>query len=46
MDIGPEFLEPDGGPSTDMMPDGLHPNTRGYPIWADVIIDTVRERMV
>jgi lysophospholipase L1-like esterase len=45
MDIGPAFLEPDGTLSTEVMPDGLHPNTRGYRIWAEAIIDTVRELM-
>ena len=45
MDIGDAFLDPDGTLSTDVMPDGLHPNEQGYRIWADAIIDTVRELM-
>jgi lysophospholipase L1-like esterase len=45
MDIGPAFLEADGTLSTEVMPDGLHPNTHGYQIWADAIIDRVHELM-
>ncbi|MDR0902779.1 MAG: GDSL-type esterase/lipase family protein [Opitutaceae bacterium] len=37
LDIGPKFLEPDGTLSRDIMPDLLHPNERGYQIWADAI---------
>ena len=37
LDIGPKFLEPDGTLSRDVMPDLLHPNARGYQIWADAI---------
>jgi lysophospholipase L1-like esterase len=37
LDIGREFLEPDGTLSTDIMPDLLHPNARGFQIWADAI---------
>lgn len=37
LDIGPKLLEPDGTLSTDIMPDLLHPDTRGYQIWADAI---------
>ncbi|KQQ45269.1 hypothetical protein ASF61_20085 [Duganella sp. Leaf126] len=33
-DIGPAFLAPDGTLSTDIMPDLLHPNRKGYEIWA------------
>lgn len=45
MDIGDQFLDPDGTLPVDVMPDGLHPNGRGYQIWADAIIDTVHELM-
>ena len=37
MDIGPKFLQPDGTISAEIMPDFLHPNARGYQIWADAI---------
>ena len=45
MDIADAFLAPDGTLSTDIMPDGLHPNTVGYQIWANAIIDTVHDLM-
>jgi lysophospholipase L1-like esterase len=45
MDIGDKFLAPDGTLPTDIMPDGLHPNTQGYRIWADAISARVRELM-
>ena len=35
LDIGPKFLEKDGTLSKEIMPDRLHPNTRGYTIWAE-----------
>ena len=41
-DIGAKFLEPDGSMSTEVMPDGLHPSTKGYQIWADAIRDDVK----
>jgi lysophospholipase L1-like esterase len=37
LDIGSKFLEPDGKLSEDIMPDPLHPNLKGYRIWADAI---------
>lgn len=45
MDIGDQFLDADLTLPVDVMPDGLHPNARGYQIWADAIIDTVHELM-
>ncbi|KQS02215.1 hypothetical protein ASG11_15695 [Sphingomonas sp. Leaf357] len=44
LDVGPEFLAPDGTLPGDLMPDYLHPNARGYQIWADAMkreIDTL-----
>jgi N-acetylglucosamine-6-sulfatase len=43
MDIGDRFLAADGTLPTDIMPDGLHPNLRGYRIWADAISSRVKE---
>jgi lysophospholipase L1-like esterase len=43
MDIGPKFLQPDGTLSKDIMPDLLHPNEKGYEIWAEAIEGRVRE---
>jgi lysophospholipase L1-like esterase len=37
LDIGQRFLEPDGTLSKEIMPDLLHPNEKGYEIWADAI---------
>lgn len=37
LDIGSRFLSPDGTLSGDVMPDYLHPNAKGYQIWADAI---------
>ena len=45
MDIGDKFLAPDGTLTTDIMPDGLHPNLKGYKIWADAISARVKELM-
>jgi lysophospholipase L1-like esterase len=45
MDIGNKFLTADGTLTTEIMPDGLHPNLRGYRIWADAISGRVKELM-
>jgi lysophospholipase L1-like esterase len=37
MDIGSKFLQPDGTLTAEIMPDFLHPSTKGYVIWADAI---------
>ena len=37
VDFGDKFLSPDGSLSPDIMPDYLHPNAKGYQIWADAI---------
>ena len=37
LDVGAKFLEPDGTLSKTIMPDLLHPNEKGYEIWADAI---------
>jgi lysophospholipase L1-like esterase len=34
LDIGGKFLDADGTLPKDIMPDGLHPNPKGYEIWA------------
>ncbi|HPZ83072.1 MAG TPA: platelet-activating factor acetylhydrolase IB subunit, partial [Thermogutta sp.] len=43
VDIGPAFLTIDGILPKDIMPDLLHPNTRGYSIWAAAIEPYVAE---
>ena len=34
VDLTPKFLDADGNIPKEIMPDGLHPNTKGYEIWA------------
>lgn len=43
MDIGQKFLDADGTISKDIMPDYLHPNAKGYEIWAEAIEPKVAE---
>lgn len=43
LDIGDAFLDDDGGLPADLMPDFLHPNEKGYKVWADAIEPTVKE---
>jgi lysophospholipase L1-like esterase len=45
LDIGPKFLEADGRLSKEIMPDLLHPNAKGYAIWAEAIEPTVVKLM-
>jgi lysophospholipase L1-like esterase len=47
MDIGDKFLASDGSIPMDVFPDApaLHPNEKGYQIWADAIIGKVKELM-
>ena len=45
LDIGPKFLAKDGTLSTDIMPDRLHPNAKGYEIWAEAIEPSVKKLM-
>ncbi len=41
LDIGQKFLSADGSLPKDIMPDSLHPNAKGYEIWATAIEPTV-----
>jgi len=46
MDIGSNFLNPDGSLKTELFIDGnLHPNAAGYKVWAEAIIGKVKELM-
>ncbi len=45
LDIGDKFLQPDGTLPKNVMPDGLHPNAKGYEIWVDAIAPTLQEMM-
>lgn len=41
LDIGSCFLDDKGNLPRDIMPDSLHPNERGYQIWADAMNPTL-----
>jgi beta-glucosidase len=41
-DIGAKFLDADGTLPKGIMPDLLHPNEKGYQIWADAIREPVK----
>ncbi len=43
LDIGDKFLEPDGTLLPTIMPDFLHPNEKGYGIWAEAIQPSLDE---
>jgi lysophospholipase L1-like esterase len=45
LDIGAKFLDADGNIPKDIMPDLLHPNEKGYEIWADAIREPVLRLM-
>jgi lysophospholipase L1-like esterase len=45
LDIGKKFLEPDGTLTREIMPDFLHPNEKGYQIWADATAPAIAELM-
>jgi lysophospholipase L1-like esterase len=43
LDIGPKFLDKEGGLSKEIMPDFLHLTKKGYEIWAEAIEGPVKE---
>ena len=45
LDIGDKFLTADGTLTADIMPDGLHPNLKGYKIWAEAMAGRVKDLM-
>lgn len=45
LDIGQKFLEADGALPMSIMPDLLHPNAKGYQIWADAMEPTLDEML-
>lgn len=45
LDIGAKFLTPDGLITKDIMPDFLHPNEKGYRIWAEATEPMVKKLM-
>lgn len=42
LDIGAKFLDAEGNIPLDIMPDLLHPNEKGYGIWADAIREPLK----
>ena len=42
LDIGGKFLDAEGNLPKDIMPDALHPNAKGYQIWADAMDPTLQ----
>jgi lysophospholipase L1-like esterase len=45
LDFNKEMLEPDGTLTKEMMPDFLHPQAKGYAIWAKAIMPVVKETL-
>ena len=45
LDIGPKFVDKDGKLPREIMPDLLHPNAKGYGIWAEAIEPVVKKLM-
>lgn len=45
LDIGDKFLDAQGNLPKDIMPDALHPNAKGYEIWAAAIKEPLAELM-
>ncbi len=45
LNINQKFLEADGTLPLDVMPDLLHPNEKGYQIWADAMEPTLKKLM-
>ena len=45
MDIGEKFLAADGTLPRGLFPDLLHPNEKGYQIWADALVPVLDEMM-
>jgi len=43
MDFGDKFLAPDGTLTPEIMPDALHPNLKGYKIWAEAMAPRVKQ---
>lgn len=43
LDIGQKFLDANGELPRDIMPDGLHPNAKGYDIWYEAMWPTLEK---
>lgn len=45
LNINAKFLDKDGNLSKEVMPDLIHPNAKGYQIWADAIREPLKEML-
>lgn len=45
LDFNKELLEADGTLSKEIMPDLLHPNAKGYEIWAKAVMPVIKETL-
>ena len=45
MDIGAMYVAEDGSIRTDLMPDNLHPNEKGYQLWFNAVKPKLDELM-
>jgi len=45
LDISDAFLNDDGVLPTDIMPDLLHPNEKGYEVWAEAVEPTIQRML-
>lgn len=45
LDLTDKFLDAEGNIPKDIMPDGLHPNAKGYNIWYDAMMPTLEGLM-
>ena len=45
LDINSKFMGPDGQLLKGIMPDKLHPNAKGYRIWAEAMEPTIKKLM-
>ncbi len=43
LDINKKFLQPDGTLTKEIMPDFLHPQAKGYQIWADSVVPEIKK---
>jgi hypothetical protein len=45
LDIGGRILQADASLSEDLIPDYLHPDKKGFPIWADALLPRLKEML-
>jgi lysophospholipase L1-like esterase len=45
LDLGPQFIDDKGNLNTDLIPDGLHLNAKGYQVWAQSMQQVLSDMM-